>query len=342
MYLGLQAARGIAALLVVLLHATLGAEVFYGEPFDGFWGFGHVGVDFFFVLSGFIIFHAHRSDAGGWHGWKRYFTKRLLRIYPAFLPISILMLLLYHYFGHLALGDREIGILPSLLLIPTGQSPALVVAWTLMHEMLFYCVFSIRFISKKAFGVLAWVWVLAILIHNVSPSTDQTLILFLLNAYNLEFLAGIGVAWLVAKQYAGNALLLPIGVITLSAFAISSHLIPNLVGRPGQLAPTLFLALTFSLIVWGLCFFESRHRFPVPRWLILVGAASYSIYLIHSPAISVLNRVAALIHQRLPLPADILFLLIVVLAAMIGIAYYMAWEKPVLTRLRRRWLKPYR
>ncbi len=342
MYLGLQAARGIAALLVVLLHATLGAEVFYGKPFDDFWGFGYVGVDFFFVLSGFIIFHAHRNDAGGGLGWKRYFIKRILRIYTAYLPISILMLGFYGYFGTLALVEREIGILPSLFLIPTGQSPALVVAWTLMHEMLFYCIFSIRFLNKQAFALLAWSWALAIVVHHLNPVSDHYLVLFLLKPYNLEFLAGMGVAWLIARQYTGSALLLPVGLTALGAFAIASYLAPNLIARQGQLTATLFLTLIFSMIVWGLCLFEDRRKPRIPNWLVFLGAASYSIYLLHNPAISALNRVAAFIHQRMPLPADLLFLAIVTLAVMAGIAYHLSWERPALNHLRQRWLKPTR
>jgi len=67
----------------------------------------------------------------------------------------------------------------------------------------------------------------------------------------------------------------------------------------------------------------------VPRLLIPLGAASYSIYLLRNPAISSLNRIAALIHQRLQLPADILFLTFVALAVMIGIDYHLTWERPI-------------
>jgi exopolysaccharide production protein ExoZ len=63
---GVEAARGVAALLVVLYHAALhvegdvpGSAVLWGLPH-----FGHAGVDFFFVLSGFIISFVHRRDLG--------------------------------------------------------------------------------------------------------------------------------------------------------------------------------------------------------------------------------------------------------------------------------------
>ena len=63
--LGIQAGRGFAALLVVFYHATkmISLPQYAGhEPLHGFFQFGHAGVDFFFVLSGFIIMYVHYDD----------------------------------------------------------------------------------------------------------------------------------------------------------------------------------------------------------------------------------------------------------------------------------------
>ena len=139
MYKGLQAGRAIAALLIVMVHAGSSADIFYAStPFMEFWRFGHVGVDFFFVLSGFIIYFAHARQERKEQSARTYFTKRLIRIYPPYLPISISLLVLYALFPDLSHGNRDVGILPSLLLVPTEKSPALSVSWSLMHEMLFY------------------------------------------------------------------------------------------------------------------------------------------------------------------------------------------------------------
>ena len=80
MYIGLQVARGVAALLVLLNHASIGSVTFYGgRAFGGFWEFGSIGVDFFFVLSGFIIYWVHSNDKENLASACIYFKKRIIR-----------------------------------------------------------------------------------------------------------------------------------------------------------------------------------------------------------------------------------------------------------------------
>ena len=84
----LQAGRGIAALLVVLYHASgLFSSNKYWQTIvlKGVFGFGFAGVEYFFVLSGFIMLHVHRKDIGKPAALVSYFRKRIERIYPAYL-----------------------------------------------------------------------------------------------------------------------------------------------------------------------------------------------------------------------------------------------------------------
>lgn len=330
MILGLQAGRAIAALLVVLHHATLDATNFYGEnlAFDGFWGFGNIGVDFFFVLSGFIIAWIHSEDPKGIANYRQYSLKRITRIYPPFIPISLGMLVLYSAFPNVSELDRNISILSSLFLVPTEGKAALSVAWTLMHEMLFYIVFSLIYIvgRKILFGLLAF-WAISICVSGFYGGEKHYLINFVLNPHNLQFLMGVFVATLYARSKP-NDLHLYVGMLMIvlyvifyqyKTFALSKLLIAS------------YLGLGFSLIVYGLCAMEPKIRYP--KALLFLGAASYSIYLVHNPIISVLNRVVPKFPIFQSFYAEGIWVIISLGSILAGCAYYLIWEKPLIKKL---------
>ncbi|MDO8772969.1 MAG: acyltransferase family protein [Burkholderiaceae bacterium] len=149
----LQVFRGLAALAVVAHHAAGSKEAFVGSmpgaP-QAVFDLGLLGVDFCFVLSGFIIMFAHMGDERSPASVQRYAFKRLVRIFPAYLPISIALIALYAAMpGLSASGGRDYSLSSSLLLLPADKPPALSVAWTLVHELMFYAVFLLFFVSRR-------------------------------------------------------------------------------------------------------------------------------------------------------------------------------------------------
>jgi exopolysaccharide production protein ExoZ len=110
----------------------------------------YLGVDFFFVLSGFITtFSSHRLVESR-KGASEYFWARLVRIYVPYLPVRIAMYVLYVLFPGTSEGDRpSLSVLTTLTPLPS--KPALSVAWTLVHEMIFYMIFSLWFVSLRLF-----------------------------------------------------------------------------------------------------------------------------------------------------------------------------------------------
>jgi peptidoglycan/LPS O-acetylase OafA/YrhL len=102
----------MAALAVVVHHALLSTQAFVGTlptPLAALLNMGYLGVDFFFVLSGFIIMHAHMDDVRTRAAWKRYALKRLSRIYPAYLPIGLALIGLYALMPGLSAAGGEGG-----------------------------------------------------------------------------------------------------------------------------------------------------------------------------------------------------------------------------------------
>lgn len=330
MFNSLQLGRAVAALLVVMHHATLGSEYFYGEAFGGFWGFGNIGVDFFFVLSGFIIYWAHKKDEGGADNARVYAKKRFYRLYPAFIPISLAMLALYTLIPSLSESGRDISILSSLFLIPSAYgSPALSVSWTLMHEFLFYLVFLVFFISKKLFWVAIMLWSAVILVAPLL-TIEEFYFKFLFNMHNIQFTLGVVAALFYHRLMAvGEATWRSpvIGSLTLMLLLIASF---DIAGHGySKLITGLFFALAILLLIalekGGLlgALFNSR-------FLLFLGASSYSIYLIHGPVISVMNRLGASLNRESVITPELIFVGVAIASVTAGVVYYKIWEKPVL------------
>jgi exopolysaccharide production protein ExoZ len=139
----LQLYRGLASLLVVFHHSNLilGRELEQDISFN-FFHFGWIGVDFFFVLSGFIIFYIHQSDIGQPHQFKSFIKKRFLRVYPVYWVILLSKVLVS------LLGDKHGEIyhsnfgqfLQAFLLIPQEKANLDIfigVAWTLTYEVFY-------------------------------------------------------------------------------------------------------------------------------------------------------------------------------------------------------------
>jgi exopolysaccharide production protein ExoZ len=297
----LQAGRALAAMAVVCLHAYISAEAFAGSmPLGGLLQHGYLGVDFFFVLSGFIIYH---STAGRGKGWARYAESRARRIYLPYLPIGIAVALLYS----LGLGSslHPWGWFTSLTLAPVRPGPALSVAWTLQHEVLFYTVFGLLYFGRVLFAGLA-IWAGAI-IAAAALDIDGGIPLALIN---LEFVMGIGSAILASRRWGPNWLWLlatvPFGIwIVLGA----------------EKEHSILVGATFALLILPIVRLETAGRFSVPNWLVYLGGASYAIYLIHNPLLSVIARVGA------DLGTVPLFILGVIASTAAGSAYYTVVEK---------------
>ena len=90
-YALLDGLRGAAALMVVWYHVFEGFAFAQGTGIDTF-NHGHIGVDFFFMLSGFVISYAYDDR---WQGGKaltlgNFFKRRLIRLHPMLIMGAII------------------------------------------------------------------------------------------------------------------------------------------------------------------------------------------------------------------------------------------------------------
>ena len=149
----MEGLRGLAVLLVffVHFHALFGGYAIEYPVFDFLsrlgGSIGNSGVDLFFVLSGCLIY-------GGLFRRKvpyfKFIRRRLERIYPAFLAVFILYLLLSVVFRdenkiHGSLLAVSLYVLANALLLPGifAITPIITVAWSLSYEFFFYLIIPV-------------------------------------------------------------------------------------------------------------------------------------------------------------------------------------------------------
>jgi len=326
----LEAMRGLAALWVVFHHAGQSVDHFVGSTGGQAWiDRGFLGVDFFFVLSGFIIAFASQRLAERGGGVGEYLTARLIRIYVPYLPIGIAMLVLYHMAPGLSAGGREISLLTSLTLLPDNQPPALSVAWTLVHEMIFYAIYALWFIHRTLFRIVLAAWALAILFVTVAGTELPSAASYLLSPLNLCFLLGVGVFHLSRRISLATVAAVGTGVVGVALLTLQvTAATPNRV----------LIAAAFALLVFTATS-PMAARYSVRRPLITLGAASYAVYLLHNPVLSLAVRLVKVVLPGIGVwPA---FALIAVIGTSAGVVYWRWYERPMLRRVRA-WLMPKR
>jgi peptidoglycan/LPS O-acetylase OafA/YrhL len=289
----LQALRAVAAGLIALGHLDN-----YAIPIYLTKGFSWIGVDIFFVLSGFIVaytFLPHMQKRGA---WLLFLKKRAARIFPFYWVACLLALLVAALTGYKA-GLPEHQLIASFTLFPQKIGEQLIpVAWTLNYEGLFYVITAgILLLAPKHFTKACWLWLVAVILAQpyapLEPRPYFSWAMFFANAYQFEFLCGI----LAGYAYLGKTRLPELSTATLRRMAWLSLLIILAALAWGYAAiehpqkfgnyvvfyeRCLLLGVTFGIIIYALAELEKRHALPaMPQWLLSIGGASYVLYLLH-------------------------------------------------------------
>jgi peptidoglycan/LPS O-acetylase OafA/YrhL len=339
MFKSIQACRAAAALLVLMFHlgGTVALDRYFGaKAFDTVFAFGDAGVPFFFALSGFVIMLAHRRDIGQPARFASYVRKRATRIYPAYLIVACAVFL-----AAVAVPSTRDSmphdawtILKSALLLPqdiavvggTG-APVLVVARTLQYEVFFYALTALLILRPSL-----WMAAVALLAANfVSVRLGGP------SAFPLDFLAsesvplfgfGMATAWLASSGYKPSRPMLfavvgAIAFLGLGAFEDVTTL--RLAHRD------LYYGLASCLLIFGLVRTEAASARPwrIPR-LALLGDASYALYLIHFPLLSVVCKAVRATGVRGYLGATVAVVACVCISLAAAIAFHLWAEKPIM------------
>lgn len=145
--------------------------------------------------------HAHAHQAGQTAVMGDYAIKRITRIFPAYWPLGVGLILLYTLMPEVsAAGGRSYGWFTSVTLLPSALPPALSVAWTLVHELMFYVIFMLYFVSRIVFLVGIFIWLALIAAAYENPWLLEGALRYPLSILNLEFLFGVGLCCILWKS----------------------------------------------------------------------------------------------------------------------------------------------
>jgi peptidoglycan/LPS O-acetylase OafA/YrhL len=338
-----QAGRAIAALLVIFYHASLyifALDKYWGfDPAYHFFDFSHAGVEFFFVLSGFIIFYIHHKDLGKPSQFFSYASKRFMRIYPIYWLVLAGIVSVYFLvpsFGYPYHRQLDT-IISSVLLVHVNgsENTELAVAWTLYHEILFYAFFALLIFNKR-FGIImmsAWMGASA---ATLVMKPDYYPIAFLFSPLQLLFGMGILACWITNNlPVPAPKLLVLLGFAIFMAAGIEEDYLVLLEEMPRDLV----YGAGSTLILIGIVTLERRGQLKAPAPVLLMGNASYIIYLIHFTLLSFLAKIFIRLGTREALPAMASYALIVAMAVCLGIAAHLWIERPLLRFLKTRFRK---
>jgi exopolysaccharide production protein ExoZ len=302
------------------------AKYFGYQPFGQIFDFGFAGVDFFFVLSGFIILHVHSDDIGQPRALGAYLLKRFCRIYPVYWVIFLLTLPVYLLVPSFGFGyerDPDVFVRAFLLIPHPQRHVVLTVSWTLVHEIFFYVLFG-SLIFNKRFGLavfLAWGGcVLAFASFDSFPWT------FLFSAVNVRFLAGMGVALMLRRWRIPAPRLL--AVVGLAVFLTTGYF-DAYQGPRALYEQTIGYTLGSVLILAGVVEAERSGLLRPPGWLVYLGNASYSIYLVHFVPLSIVAKFAKAWSLDTYVPGAALFVVHAASSVAVGCLFYHVIEQPL-------------
>lgn len=284
--------RGIAAILVALFHLTLvyGEKFRYRVLFNFFKG-GFVGVDFLFVLSGFILFWSYQHDFKNIKKVKNYFIKRFIRVYPPYWAVILIITFIYTIIGKNVIksfGMDIFYILKTTALFP--QWPVMIApVWSLSYEIFYYILFGccLMWLTKKQTLVFFLLYI--VLLMGINFSIRLPPFYIPLDHFMLEFLFGALAGHIATKKTdLSNKFIQSffyLSIFTILVVWTIYYLFDFGSVWPAYLRPFTF-GIPFALLSLSSVWMEKRRSLNIPYLFLIGGYISYPLFLIHATLIS--------------------------------------------------------
>ena len=193
----LDGLRGVAALLVVFYHIFEGLSFAAGGTLITTINHGYLAVDFFFILSGFVIGYAYDDRLGKSRTLGNFFKRRLIRLHPMIIMGAVLGVIFYCLQGcvkwdgtHVSTSLIMLALLCAMFFIPATPGASFDIRG--FGEM-----FPLYGASWSLFFVFIGNILYALFIHRLSNKALTILV----------FLLGIGLAWFALFDVAGYGMI---------------------------------------------------------------------------------------------------------------------------------------
>lgn len=335
---GIQTLRFLAALLVVVYHVE-GALINRANfPMPNYFGMGgQIGVDVFFVISGFIIAltTSKIKSENNRENTINFMVKRVIRIVPVYWFYTFLKIVAILAIPSLALNtsfDLQ-HILGSLFFIPTANPvngslfPVVPVGWSLNFEMLFYLIFAVAiFLKANKFAVVALAFSLVFFLEHQFPSNE--ILSFFAHVRLFEFFLGMIAFDIFTKvKKVSASLTLAFLILSVSLFSLNFADIYNqyfLTVGLGSFFMVLFFLYSETWIV----------KCRLKKIFEKLGDASFTLYLSHGFVVPVLVVIGS---QILNLDMWTIFLSVTIMSVIAGQLAYELFEKPTVNYLNTKW-----
>jgi exopolysaccharide production protein ExoZ len=358
---GLQVLRGIAALLVMWCHLkyNLGvpAAEFSNVPVLAT-DLGAIGVDIFFVISGYVI---AMTAANMGNNWREFLAHRTARVVPLYFTLStcMLVLMLAGLDGSGTNAPRDSSplsfrqIFNTYAFLPvfdtaTFTNPLCVNGWTLSFEIWFYLCFAwlIKFFNGSRAGQVLPFFMTAGVMATAAfyRSSHWFLPKFLFHPLTLEFCAGCVLFHL--RDHIGKVTLFAMGLLGLGFLYVANQ--AQFLGVHWGVLNNQALGF-YRAEIWGgfaVCLvgaviqMDLKHPRWWPKFLLLLGDASYSIYLVAPLVMLIVNAMILGINKltgsgHLTMPPFLCGIIYILGTILGGIALWKYFEVPTTRKVKK-------
>lgn len=338
--------RGIAAIAVLFFHLSgIFNEQFHFDPLGGLANYGYLGVDFFFVLSGFVIMYSHFGEDRQTLKIKKYLSKRVWRVFPTywFHLVLILSIRLLGAFllknSSLTIGLEPLNLIKNVFLLKSDKY-LIGPAWSLTHELYFYLLFILFFVAgSHLYTLLMLIYCIVIVFGATLPEnfiTDKFIIEFFFG--NLACLAVRGSAFISLRQKKMLSMV-TFGFATVLIVSTLFLIIRGSVQNEDHGLRVMGIGLGTAFLFLASCTAESLG-WKLPRWFAFFGGISYPLYISHGIFLSVFEKIAVKITARSGAVLVSSYFLICIFCLAYAYLFNRYFEKTLIPYIRKIKLKP--